>query len=112
MSGVDLDHAWNDDFEAIATLFPIAVLAGETPLNGPDEEHPIEDKEGWLREARENRDGVVLDTYEVLRPARRALAGRPPVQRPVRRGPKVGRNDPCPCGSGKKYKKCCLRAAN
>jgi|GEM_PF-1337235 len=26
---------------------------------------------------------------------------------PPRRGPKVGRNDPCPCGSGKKYKKCC-----
>ena len=22
--------------------------------------------------------------------------------------PKVGRNDPCPCGSGKKYKKCCM----
>jgi len=28
---------------------------------------------------------------------------------PIRRGPKVRRNDPCPCGSGKKYKKCCLR---
>ena len=27
--------------------------------------------------------------------------------RPVRTGPKVGRNDPCPCGSGKKYKNCC-----
>ncbi len=27
--------------------------------------------------------------------------------RTVRKGPKVGRNDPCPCGSGKKYKKCC-----
>ncbi len=25
----------------------------------------------------------------------------------VKTGPKVGRNDPCPCGSGKKYKKCC-----
>ena len=25
-------------------------------------------------------------------------------------GPKVGRNDPCPCGSGKKYKKCCGRS--
>jgi preprotein translocase subunit SecA len=25
----------------------------------------------------------------------------------VRDAPKVGRNDPCPCGSGKKYKKCC-----
>jgi len=24
-----------------------------------------------------------------------------------REGPKIGRNDPCPCGSGKKYKKCC-----
>jgi hypothetical protein len=24
-------------------------------------------------------------------------------------GPRVGRNDPCPCGSGKKYKKCCMR---
>lgn len=28
---------------------------------------------------------------------------------PVRVGPKVGRNDPCPCGSGKKYKRCCGR---
>jgi len=27
-------------------------------------------------------------------------------QKPVRSGPKVGRNDPCPCGSGKKYKHC------
>jgi preprotein translocase subunit SecA len=26
---------------------------------------------------------------------------------PIRNGPKVGRNDPCPCGSGKKYKNCC-----
>jgi preprotein translocase subunit SecA len=29
------------------------------------------------------------------------------VQQVVRSGEKVGRNDPCPCGSGKKYKKCC-----
>ncbi len=28
------------------------------------------------------------------------------VKQPVRRGKKIGRNDPCPCGSGKKYKKC------
>ena len=32
-----------------------------------------------------------------------------PLNQPVRRStPRVGRNDPCPCGSGKKYKKCCL----
>ncbi len=30
-----------------------------------------------------------------------------PAKIPVRVGPKVGRNDPCPCNSGKKYKKCC-----
>lgn len=32
---------------------------------------------------------------------------RPVTQRHEK--PKVGRNDPCPCGSGKKYKKCCGR---
>jgi preprotein translocase subunit SecA len=29
------------------------------------------------------------------------------TQQPVIKGKKVGRNDPCTCGSGKKYKKCC-----
>ena len=27
-------------------------------------------------------------------------------QEPIKVGPKIGRNDPCPCGSGKKYKNC------
>ena len=43
-----------------------------------------------------------------LEQARMAGAGdQQPVQQVVRSGSKVGRNDPCPCGSGKKYKKCC-----
>jgi hypothetical protein len=33
-----------------------------------------------------------------------------PVFTQVRNGPKIGRNDPCICGSGKKHKKCCLAA--
>ena len=44
---------------------------------------------------------------------------RPPVQgqgqqedevklKPIVKGEEPGRNDPCPCGSGKKYKKCCI----
>jgi len=34
--------------------------------------------------------------------------GAPAVRQPiVREEPKVGRNDACPCGSGRKYKKCC-----
>ncbi|MBI4688880.1 MAG: preprotein translocase subunit SecA [Nitrospirae bacterium] len=31
----------------------------------------------------------------------------PELQQPVHRDKKIGRNEPCPCGSGKKYKKCC-----
>ena len=31
----------------------------------------------------------------------------PKPEQAIRKGPKIGRNDPCPCGSGKKYKKCC-----
>ena len=30
-------------------------------------------------------------------------------KQPVRKEKKVGPNDPCPCGSGKKYKKCCMQ---
>ncbi len=40
--------------------------------------------------------GVVSEANEALAKAQ-----------PVRATPRVGRNDPCPCGSGKKYKKCC-----
>ena len=29
------------------------------------------------------------------------------IPAPIRTGPKIGRNDPCTCGSGKKYKNCC-----
>jgi SWIM/SEC-C metal-binding protein len=34
----------------------------------------------------------------------RTLAGKPSAHREA---PETGRNDPCPCGSGKKFKKCC-----
>ena len=37
--------------------------------------------------------------------------GQPKVETIPNRGERVGRNDPCPCGSGKKYKRCCLRQA-
>jgi hypothetical protein len=55
------------------------------------------------------------DPYEPLSPLPQSdLPMSPPVgyspSVPIRSGPKIGRNDPCPCGSGKKYKKCCLAA--
>jgi preprotein translocase subunit SecA len=66
--------------------------------------------------ARRNRAATSMDDMEEafqrrkrreLEQARMAGAGdQGPVQQVVR-GEKVGRNDPCPCGSGKKFKKCC-----
>jgi len=47
--------------------------------------------------------GVEPDKPEDITDLERALAAR----EPARSTPKVGRNEPCPCGSGKKFKKCC-----
>lgn len=62
-----------------------------------------EDPEEIFDSARKEVSGVVCDLYDRWADAR---LGDP--HRLTRRVPKIGRNDPCPCGSGKKYKKCCL----
>jgi len=46
-------------------------------------------------------------TPGLARRTRAAEPGERQKREPVKRAEKVGRNDPCPCGSGKKYKKCC-----
>ena len=46
---------------------------------------------------------AIWAVYE-LRQIARSLG---PRTEPLRKPPEPGRNDPCPCGSGKKYKKCC-----
>ncbi|NLA25785.1 MAG: hypothetical protein GX878_00155, partial [Firmicutes bacterium] len=48
-------------------------------------------------------DGGVEKEKEAASPGKTPAAKR----QPVRAEKKIGRNDPCPCGSGKKYKKCC-----
>jgi len=50
-----------------------------------------------------------LERKEVARPIMTSGGGAPQPKAPTRAaGQKVGNNDPCPCGSGKKYKNCCL----
>ena len=53
--------------------------------------------------------GAVIERKQVAKPLVEGFAGGkvPAKKAPVRKAAKVGRNDPCPCGSGKKYKKCC-----
>jgi len=100
MRGVALDaDAWNQSETDIAALLrPIQ-------LWGTEEGWDLVDAMSEADQARE-RDAIAdsvraLHTYWLTR-------RRPPS--PIRRAtPKVGRNDPCPCGSGKKYKQCCLQ---
>ena len=78
----------------------------EQMMNGIEEQslrylfllQPVEDKDKVREMERRQRKQEM-----VMGPAEEA----PEPRRPVIRGPKIGRNEPCPCGSGKKYKKCC-----
>lgn len=57
-----------------------------------------EDEEDYEDDEDEYPDDNDFDSFELPFPP----------QTIVNQQPKIGRNDPCPCGSGKKYKKCCL----
>jgi len=87
----------------------------------PVREAPEEEEGGELvvaatREQRRISESSVQDfTRNIQRKKQKELdelqfvggGGAATAQQPVVRGRKVGRNEPCPCGSGKKYKKCC-----
>ncbi len=54
-----------------------------------------------------------VERVQVAKPVAENLGGDGTVKKqPVRKAEKVGRNDPCPCGSGKKYKNCCIDKEN
>jgi preprotein translocase subunit SecA len=81
---------------------PALRSGGGTDGNGKHPPRSVATSMDDLEEAFQRRKKRELDQ------ARMAGAGeRQPVQQVVRGAAKVGRNDPCPCGSGKKYKKCC-----
>ncbi|HUC18187.1 MAG TPA: SEC-C metal-binding domain-containing protein [Acetobacteraceae bacterium] len=56
-----------------------------------------------LQQIFHTRSILLLRKIAQLRASRR-------VARPPTRYPKPGRNDPCPCGSGRKYKRCCAQS--
>lgn len=93
-----------DDPEAFGvaeTLYAIHRLKGEAPpILEPIREAMIEEE---TRHAAARERMAKLN--EMWARKQRLEQINLPV---VRKTPKVGRNDPCPCGSGKKHKKCCL----
>ncbi len=60
--------------------------------------------------ARKEQAASVLATAAQQQPTATNSGDKPIRKEPIRHhGARVGRNDPCPCGSGKKYKNCCMR---
>jgi len=60
-------------------------------------------------ERRQHRERALFDFIDDVWLYRDAET--PEIETTRRQQPKIGRNEPCPCGSGKKYKKCCGKAA-
>ncbi|HKR90641.1 MAG TPA: UPF0149 family protein [Phenylobacterium sp.] len=94
--------AWEKLFRSekhVHSLVPILALCcdedGASLLQLPDEA-----ENQFFADAGELVPVAILEIAEFWRAARSA-----PQRRST--GPKTGRNDPCPCGSGKKFKKCC-----
>jgi uncharacterized protein len=103
VEGSSLQPSWKTDDEALVLLFILDALAGnvdDTELVGVDEK-PMTDPEGWRQSHREKltEHFMAMRAHWTAKRSRATSTGS---------RAKVGRNDPCPCGSGKKYKKCCL----
>ena len=60
----------------------------------------------WTSSLAENREAF----DRALQDRDRPRLARPRGEPDRRRAEKIGRNDPCPCGSGRKYKQCCLKS--
>ncbi len=103
--GVKLSQAaWQpllNDTQGMRWYRPIGLL-GDDDFS-PDQDALTRTPEQRQALAREIKDGL-LRIHAFWLPLRHAVAERQQAQRI---STKVGRNEPCPCGSGKKFKKCC-----
>ena len=85
--------------------------SGDFGGGAPQEVPGVERSQGAPAEKPKSTQDVFASMMSQVagRPVR-AMPVRPPLPgAPAAGAPVVGRNDPCPCGSGKKYKKCCGR---
>ena len=92
------------ELERIGELAGFIIEGGKQDKKGPDLSalEDLFDTPGEYEEPQENFDET--DEYEGYQ----ENIDETDEYEPAKTWPKVGRNDPCPCGSGKKYKKCCL----
>jgi uncharacterized protein len=102
VAGFELDTTWHSNGEKAVQVAPFAFLAGRRDLVPAEIAAAMSASPKAAAMARHKLPALVLAARDALRG--QSAAGPLPERR---EDPKVGRNDPCPCGSGKKYKKCC-----
>lgn len=108
MRGINLQrHNWNTFFEnpmSAEVIRPIYLLGADDV--SPEEEE-LTATPAQREQLSEQIPASVAWIYRFLQPYRHAWAERKVATSYQREYPKIGRNDACPCGSGKKFKKCC-----
>ncbi len=114
-----VDHHWMDHIDAMEELKHGMYLRSYAQRN-PVEEYRFEGFamfDEMIASIREETVRMVLTVpVRVERPIQRERVMNPDAPNagsnvPFKAGKKIGRNDPCPCGSGKKYKDCCGKNA-
>lgn len=93
----------------ISFLMRAGIAVQEQPATATSEQTPQHTDMSQMHNNKEEIEDLGEDYAANERDAagNAAAQRRQPVrQQPVQAGPKIGRNDPCPCGSGKKYKAC------
>lgn len=89
-------------------LAPMLLLGTEEGWEQLQEAHPEgSDERPAVRAAYEAIPDKIEEIFQYFMPQREANAQARVTATLRRSGDKIGRNDPCPCGSGKKFKKCC-----
>jgi uncharacterized protein len=105
MRGVDLDDWASLPVELETWLYAIELHGREhnfdvlKTLTVAEHQQTVADIEHAVRK---------LHEYWLSQREPEHYVAQKPIASPLRTEPKVGRNEPCPCGSGKKFKKCCL----
>jgi SEC-C motif-containing protein len=103
----DIDEKSTREWSEQSTWLGLTILnseqGGVNDAQGTVEFEAVYERDG-LKEVHHERATFKKDNGEWL-----YEEGRVTPKTVVRSSPKIGRNDPCPCGSGKKYKHCCGR---
>ncbi|WP_147623422.1 preprotein translocase subunit SecA [Treponema denticola] len=102
LEGFDIFYSMLDDIR-----IEIASRLVRVQISTEEEAHASRQMRSIQGNAQHNSMGSFSGSGQGMGPTALSSRSRPENAQVVRTVPKVGRNEPCPCGSGKKYKHCC-----